>query len=166
MATGLVLLFGGIALGNQRKELEVQRELAISKLERERDERLAQAAHIATMGTFAMGVVHEVSTPLGVIVGRAEQLRARAGDDERSTNAAQTILTQVDRISGVIRRFLDMARGGAPSLARKPNPADPNSFTQQARSSTGSPRPTFLFPRRLPTRRERSSATALCSSRP
>jgi two-component system NtrC family sensor kinase len=123
MATGLVLLFGGIALGNQRKELEAQRQLAISEIQRERDERLAQAAHIATMGTFAMGVVHEVSTPLGVIVGRAEQVRARAGQDERSKNAAQSILAQVDRISGVIRRFLDMARGGAPSLARA-NPAD------------------------------------------
>jgi signal transduction histidine kinase len=123
MATGLVLLFGGIALGNQRKELEAQRQLVISEVQRERDERLAQAAHIATMGTFAMGVVHEVSTPLGVIVGRAEQLRARAGQDERSTNAAQSILTQVDRIYEVIRRFLDMARGGAPSLGRA-NPAD------------------------------------------
>jgi|HubBroStandDraft_1064217.scaffolds.fasta_scaffold01907_6 two-component system, NtrC family, sensor kinase len=118
VATGLVLLFGGIALRNQRKELVAQRELAISEVQRERDERLAQAAHIATMGTFAMGVVHEVSTPLGVIVGRAEQLRARAGQDDRSVHAAQSILTQVDRIHDVIRRFLDMARGGAPSLAR------------------------------------------------
>jgi len=123
MAAGLVLLFGGIALRNQRKELEAQRQLAISEIRRERDERLAQAAHIATMGTFATGVVHEVSTPLGVIVGRAEQLRARAGQDERSVNAAQSILTQVDHIYEVIRRFLDMARGGAPSLARA-NPAD------------------------------------------
>jgi two-component system NtrC family sensor kinase len=123
MATGLVLAFGGIALRNQRKELETQRELVISEVQRERDERLAQAAHLATMGTFATGVVHEVSTPLGVIVGRAEQLRARAGQDERSLNAAQSILAQVDRINEVIRRFLDMARGGAPSLARA-NPAD------------------------------------------
>jgi two-component system NtrC family sensor kinase len=123
VATGLVLLFGGIALRNQRKELEAQRELAISEVQRERDDRLAQAAHIATMGTFAMGVVHEVSTPLGVIVGRAEQLRARAGSDDRSVHAAQSILAQVDRIHEVIRRFLDMARGGAPSLARA-NPGD------------------------------------------
>jgi two-component system NtrC family sensor kinase len=123
VATGLVLLFGGIALRNQRKELEAHRELAVAEVQRERDERLAQAAHIATMGTFATGVVHEVSTPLGVIVGRAEQLRARAGQDERSVHAAQSILTQADRIQEVIRRFLDMARGGRPSLARA-NPAD------------------------------------------
>jgi two-component system NtrC family sensor kinase len=123
VAVGLVLLFGGIALRNQRKELEAQRELAVHEVQHERDERLAQAAHVATMGTFAMGVVHEVATPLGVIVGRAEQLRARAGQDDRSVNAAQSILTQVDRIQEVIRRFLDMARGGTPSLARA-NPAD------------------------------------------
>jgi signal transduction histidine kinase len=123
VATGLVLFFGGIALRDQRKKLEAQRELAIAEVQRERDERLAQAAHIATMGTFAIGVVHEVSTPLGVILGRAEQLRARAGQDDRSVHAAQTIVTQVDRIHEVIRRFLDMARGGPPSLART-NPVD------------------------------------------
>ena len=115
MATSLVLLFGGFALRKQRKELEAQRELAIHEVQRERDERLAQAAHVATMGTFAMGVVHEVATPLGVIVARAEQLRARAGQDDRGTHAAQSILVQVDRIQHVIRRFLDMARGGGGS---------------------------------------------------
>jgi signal transduction histidine kinase len=123
VATGLVLFFGGIALRNQRKKFEAQRELTIAEVQRERDERLAHAAHIATMGTFAIGVVHEVSTPLGVILGRAEQLRSRAGQDDRSVHAAQTIVTQVDRIHEVIRRFLDMARGGPPSLART-NPVD------------------------------------------
>jgi signal transduction histidine kinase len=118
VATGLVLTFGGLALRNQRRELQAQRELAVAAVERERDERLARAERVATMGTFAMGVVHEVSTPLAVILGRAEQLRARAGHDERNLHAAQAILGQVDRIQLIIRRFLDMARGGPPSLSR------------------------------------------------
>jgi signal transduction histidine kinase len=70
------------------------------------------------MGTFAMGVMHEVSTPLGVISGRAEQLRPRVDSDERAVRAVQAIMTQVDRIQAVIRRFLDLARGGPPSLTR------------------------------------------------
>ena len=117
LAGVLVLAFGGSALRNQRKELELERELAVSEVLRERDEHLARAERIATTGTFAMGIVHEVATPLGIITGRAEQLAGRANLDERGRNAALGILAQVDRIQQVTRRFLDMARGGPPSLA-------------------------------------------------
>jgi len=117
LAGVLVLAFGGLALRNQRKELELEHELAVSEVLRERDEHLARAERIATTGTFAMGIVHEVATPLGIITGRAEQLARRADLDDRGKNAAQAILAQVDRIQQVTRRFLDMARGGPPSLA-------------------------------------------------
>jgi signal transduction histidine kinase len=119
IASGLILAFGGLALRKQRKELALEQELTVAHVQQARDDRLARAERVATMGTFAMGVIHEVSTPLGVIVGRAEQLRGRAGQDERAVYAAQTILQQVDRIQVVIRRFLDMARGGPPVLAKE-----------------------------------------------
>ena len=67
-AAAWVLAFGRMALRQQRKELELERELAVAHVERERDEHLARAERVATMGTFAMGIVHEVATPLGVIV--------------------------------------------------------------------------------------------------
>jgi signal transduction histidine kinase len=118
LSAGLVLAFGGVALRNQRKELELERELAVEQAQREREEQLARAERVATMGTFAMGVMHEVSTPLGVISGRAEQLRTRVDSDERAIRAVETIMAQVDRIQGVIRRFLDLARGGPPTLTR------------------------------------------------
>jgi signal transduction histidine kinase len=116
VASLLVLSFGGIALRKQRKELQLERELAIANALRERDDQLAGAERVATMGTFAMGVVHEVSTPLGIIFGRAEQLAARADLDERGRRAAAAILQQVEGIRAVIRTFLDMARGGPPSF--------------------------------------------------
>jgi len=123
VASGLILAFGGLALRKQRKELALEQELALTHVQQASDDRLARAERIATLGTFAMGVIHEVSTPLGVIVGRAEQLRARAAQDERAVHAAQTIMQQVDRIQVVIRRFLDMARGGPPMLAKE-NPGE------------------------------------------
>jgi two-component system, NtrC family, sensor kinase len=129
-ASGLVLVFGGVALRNQRKELDLARELAMARLQRAGDEALARAARIATMGTFAMGIAHEVSTPLGVIVGRCEQLLGRVEGDERAVRRAQIILQQADRIQAIIRRFLDMARGGPPSLER----ADP---AEVARAAAG-----------------------------
>jgi two-component system NtrC family sensor kinase len=132
LASSLILAFGGLALRNQRRELQAQRELDIAAVERERDQQLASAERAATMGTFAMGVVHEVSTPLGVILGRAEQLRVRLKDDERAEFAAKAIVAEVDRIQVIIRRFLDMARGGQPSLER----TCPNDLAQWAAAST------------------------------
>ncbi len=131
VASGLVLAFGGAALRKQRKELELERELAIAEVQRQRDEELVRAERVATMGTFAMGIAHEVSTPLAVIVGRAEQLLARVRDDERAGRSAQTILKQADRIQHIVRRFLDMARGGPPSLER----VDPASVVRAATSA-------------------------------
>jgi two-component system, NtrC family, sensor kinase len=100
----------------------------VTEVQRERDRELLDAGRVATMGTFAMGIAHEVATPLGVIVGRAEQLLGRARDDERAARGAQTILSQADRIQHIIRRFLDMARGGPPSLRR----ADPSTVVRAA----------------------------------
>jgi signal transduction histidine kinase len=131
VTSGLVLAFGGVALRKQRRELELSRELAIAEVERRGEEALARAQRAATMGTFAMGIVHEVATPLGIIVGRAEQLQARVQGDERATHGAQTILKQTDRIQQVIRRFLDMARGGPPTLER----ADPGEIARAAAAS-------------------------------
>jgi two-component system, NtrC family, sensor kinase len=131
VASGLVLVFGGAALRKQRKELELASELAVAQVQRERDEELVRSARIATLGTLAMGIAHEVSTPLGVIVGRAEQLLARVKDDERAARSARLILEQADRIQLIVRRFLDLARGGRPSLGR----TDPSDVVRSAASS-------------------------------
>lgn len=128
VASGLVLAFGGAAVRRQRKELELQRELAVNEVQRQRDEQLLDAERVATMGTFAMGIAHEVATPLGVIVGRAEQLLGKVRDDERAARSAQSILSQADRIQQIVRRFLDMARGGPPSLRH----VDPSTVVRAA----------------------------------
>jgi len=128
VASGLVVAFGGAALRKQRQELELQRELAVAEAQQERNEELLRAERVATMGTFALGVAHEVSTPLGVIVGRAEQLLGRAEGDERVARNAHAILNQADRIQHIVRRFLDMARGRPPSMEQ----ADPAQIVRAA----------------------------------
>jgi two-component system, NtrC family, sensor kinase len=121
MASGIVLAFGGVALRKQRKELLLQHELSVLALQRERDERLAHATRAAVMGTFAIGIAHEVSTPLGVILGRAEQLAERVAKDERASRAARAIMEQAEGLKTLVRRFLDLARGGAPTFAQIPS---------------------------------------------
>jgi signal transduction histidine kinase len=115
VASGLVLAFGGLAMRKQRKELELAHRLALTTLQTERDERLIRADKLATMGALATGIAHEVSTPLGVILGRAEQLLPRQTDD-RARHAVEAIAAQSERIHVVIRGFLALARGRQPAL--------------------------------------------------
>jgi signal transduction histidine kinase len=127
-AAGLVLAYGGLAMRNQRKELTLEHELAVADLQQRRDERLQRASKAAAMGTLAMGVAHEISTPLGVIAARAEQMLPRVAGDERLAAAAAAILAQTDRINQVVRGLLGLARGDAPSAER----IDPRALVENA----------------------------------
>ena len=117
LASLLVGTFGGLALREQRRELELQRTVAVAEAVHARDRRLVEADKLATLGALATGVAHEVSTPLGVIVGRAEQLLPRMEPGSRSRNAVSAILEQAERISRIVRGFLTLARGGTASLS-------------------------------------------------
>jgi signal transduction histidine kinase len=127
-ASGLVLTFGGLAMRNQRKELLLQHQLALADLRRQGDERLERAGRAATMGALAVGVAHEISTPLGIIAGRAEQLLPKVSADERAAGSVRIILEQIDRIHRVIRGLLGLARGDRPTA----EPLDPAALVQGA----------------------------------
>lgn len=107
----VVLAFGSLARREQRKELLLERRLALADLAAERDERLARASRVVTLGTFASGVAHEVGTPLAVILGRAEQLLPRVAGDERARKSVEAIVEQTGRIDQVLRAFLAVVRG-------------------------------------------------------
>jgi signal transduction histidine kinase len=128
----LVLLFGGIALRIQRRELDAEYALALARIEHTQEERLQRAARTATLGTMAIGVAHEISTPLAVISARAEQLRDRLRGDERGERAVASVLEQTEGIGRVIKGMLNLARGGAPHFA----PVDANAVLRAAAEMT------------------------------
>ena len=111
-------IFGGIALHVQRKELVLERELLLRDTERRGEERLARADKLATMGALATGIAHEIATPLGVIAARTEMLSPRVQSDERAARTLGIVIEQVEKIRGIIKSFLALSRGEAPTPTR------------------------------------------------
>lgn len=82
------------------------------KLELER--RLRRSDKLATIGTLSSGLAHEIGTPLGVIRGRAEHLLSSRPDGRRVAEGLEIIISQIDRITRIIRLLLDFARQREP----------------------------------------------------
>jgi len=74
-------------------------------------EQLRHADRLATVGKLASGIAHELGTPLGVALVRANMISTGriSGDDAR--DGARIIGEQVERIARIVRQLLDFARG-------------------------------------------------------
>jgi two-component system NtrC family sensor kinase len=116
VVTALVAGFGGMALKQQRRKLEVARALEVSALEREQERLLAQADKMATLAALSSGIAHEVATPLSTILVRIEQVMPVLAGDPKSTAALSIALQQVQRIQTIIQGVLNLARGRPPAM--------------------------------------------------
>jgi signal transduction histidine kinase len=84
-------------LAKHRRELELER-------------RLQHAERLATVGTLASGLAHEIGTPMGVIRGRAEHLLHSEPNADRARRGLEIIVSQIDRVSRIVRMLLDYGR--------------------------------------------------------
>jgi signal transduction histidine kinase len=78
---------------------------------------MAQVRHadrLATVGTLAAGVAHELGTPLNVVGGTARAIATNEVSGEEALEAARTIEEQTRTMSGIIRQLLDFARRRPP----------------------------------------------------
>jgi two-component system sensor histidine kinase HydH len=90
---------------------EANRQLAQVQEEARRSERLA------ALGQLSAGLAHEIRNPLGVIKGSAEMLnRKLQSADPVAGELADYISTEVNRVNGLVSRFLDFARPLKPEL--------------------------------------------------
>ncbi len=75
---------------------------------------LRHADRLKTVGRMAASIAHEVGTPLSVVSGRAALIAKGELTPEQIKKNAETIQSESDRISGMIRRVLDFARQAPP----------------------------------------------------
>jgi two-component system NtrC family sensor kinase len=87
------------------------------RYELELDRRLQRADRLATIGTLASGLAHEIGTPMAVIRTRTELLLERNANHERTREGLEIILSQIERISRIVRMLLDYARSREPVRA-------------------------------------------------
>jgi signal transduction histidine kinase len=76
---------------------------------------MVQTEKLATAGSLATSVAHEVNNPLAAISSLVQSLLARA-QDERDRETLRLIVSQITRISGVLRGLMDFARPKMPEL--------------------------------------------------
>ena len=79
-------------------------------------EHLRHADRLATVGTLAAGIAHELGTPLMVVAEHARQL-ARGAPDDAGRAAGAVVLEQAGRMTTIIRQVLDFARRRTPRRA-------------------------------------------------
>ena len=89
----------------------------------EMQRQLTQLERLAAAGQLAAQFAHEVGTPLNLISGHVQLLRARARD-ERVILRLNIIAGQIERITNIVRSMLDSTRRPVPQL----EPVDINSL--------------------------------------
>jgi signal transduction histidine kinase len=69
-----------------------------------------QAARLASVGTLAAGIAHEVGNPLTAIIGYADVALRRIEMDQGDPELLESIRSEAQRIDGIVRGLLDFAR--------------------------------------------------------
>ncbi len=98
--------------GVNRELLEAAQRLFAARRELSRSQRLALA------GQMAASVAHQIGTPLNVISGYAQMLRAKQEDGSPDAERLRTIQEQIARVTAIVQSLLDHTR--LPALALHP----------------------------------------------
>jgi len=77
---------------------------------KELEEDLRRSDRLATLGTLAAGLAHEIKNPLGGIKGAAQLLKREAGVASPIREYTDIIVREVDRVDHLIEQLLDLSR--------------------------------------------------------
>ena len=74
------------------------------------EEEVARSRRLASLGSLAAGVAHEIRNPLSSIKGFATWFRERYRDNPEDRDTAEVMIREVDRLNRVITQLLEFAR--------------------------------------------------------
>ena len=99
-------------LDQDRAQIEAQIEALTSANTELRDakERLVLSEKLATVGTLAAGVAHEIGNPMAVLQGYAELLQDKHLEEAQRLEYALAVEQAVQKVSTIIRDLLEFAR--------------------------------------------------------
>jgi signal transduction histidine kinase len=97
-----------VELAERNEQLE-ETNLRLFEMQRQ----LTQFERMAAAGQLAAQFAHEVGTPLNLISGHVQLLRARATND-KVVNRLDVIAEQIERITKIVRSMLDSTRRPQP----------------------------------------------------
>jgi two-component system nitrogen regulation sensor histidine kinase GlnL len=80
---------------------------------KELEEDLKRADRLASMGTLAAGLAHEIRNPLGGIKGAAQLLRRSIEENASLCRYTDIMIREVDRVNQLIEQLLDLSRPAA-----------------------------------------------------
>ncbi|MCP5041708.1 MAG: GAF domain-containing sensor histidine kinase [bacterium] len=100
------------ALLEHRRYLEVTVQMRTQALQSSQ-ERLARSERLASLGTLASGIAHEINNPLGIIRLASEVLRVDAGDPAACLDTVDKIIENVDRCKDIVGNVLRFAKSEA-----------------------------------------------------
>ncbi len=97
-------------LTRKNRDLEELNELLVAA---RRD--LTSSERLAALGQLAGTIAHELGNPLNALNGHLQLLARRPDLSEQSKGQVGLLLAEVQRMTQIIRRFLDQTRGFTPS---------------------------------------------------
>ncbi len=89
---------------------------------------LRRAERLASIGTLAGGMAHEINNPIGALLLAARSAQSHLGDRERIASLLEQIVSSAQRCSGIVQSLVRCVRGGK----GEPAPRDLNPIVRQA----------------------------------
>ena len=80
------------------------------------EESMVRAKNLASVGALSAGMAHEIRNPLTSIKGYAQFIKLELGESSALNEDIDIIINEVDRLNGILDRFLAFARPNQPKL--------------------------------------------------
>ena len=82
------------------------------------EESVIRSKNLASLGMMSAGIAHELRNPLTSIKGYAQYIKSVLGKESELDEDISIIISEVDRLNGIIDRFLTFASPKKPELAQ------------------------------------------------